>query len=69
MIRLFEIMFEIDHDITVWNNYERSFGINHEKLLAKFLQGGPGVAKWMWCPKGREGVSEIPFIRAHIENG
>ena len=42
MIRLFEIMFEIDHDITVWNNYERSFGINHEKLLAKFLQGGPG---------------------------
>ena len=51
MIRLFEIMFEIDHDITVWNNYERSFGINHEKLLAKFLQGGPGVAKWMWFAK------------------
>ena len=40
-----------------------------KKVLAKFLQGAPGVAKWMWCPKGREGVSEIPFIRAHIENG
>ena len=55
--------------ICFWICHEKSFRINHEKVLAKFLRGAPGVAKWMWCPKGREGVSEIPFIRAHIENG
>ena len=45
---------------------QRLVGKDFSQILAP---GAPGVAKWMWCPKGREGVSEIPFIRAHIENG